>query len=256
MEKIDYRAVEADLRLIASDPEGLQEAFRCRYPGLIEVFGTFAAPVASYATTNTEAVVPCPAIADLTAFQCTIWDNWLGDRQRKGKPNRYCATIQAWTGEGADLSLSRPNWVKSGDLIPADRIVSEAVRLSTTMNKKRTAALISPAYRDVLVELAERANGGYFALLRIKSKGTTYLDRNFVYLNFEDQTACLFNGGDGSIANGFATTTAKGRKLPVATDKSGKVTGRAIFQVRHDIAGFSSCWATETSNSLNSHNLL
>jgi hypothetical protein len=131
---------------------------------------------------------PFPPQAEITALQCTIWDNWIeygGRRPKRGSKghnvHRYKATIQVWTAPYHQINIRRKNWQHSFEVMLYDSQELAAKATDFLDPKKR---YFLPDYAATLTDLAQHevmtnALGGPL-YAKIRGHGTHYPEGQIV----------------------------------------------------------------------------
>jgi hypothetical protein len=182
--------------------------------------------------------VPMPQVSELSALQITTFDNMIGGKKPKYK-SRYTVTLEAWTVEAKAINIAKPQVKMSTELY-------EYWAFGDKCKNLHLNGSISDAYYEELLKVWKDLHTNdmdeaqpFFGLLRSKSGGTNYFDRQFVIVfmtpkTFEAVGAVLLINGEQCGCENFVTTTCRDKPLVDA----------AQFQARMDFCDFSVSWAT------------
>ena len=147
MTEIDFDAVERRIRLIGSDSV-LAASFAARHPTLITAMSDLlaAAPVAGVPTFSRAA---CPALQDIAALQCTVFDNW----KLSQRGNRWGGNVKVYTSAPVK-DWKKPSWSANVALwcLDAVGVFFEACRLGNVV------AAFGQQADDLLVEAVDVAS--------------------------------------------------------------------------------------------------
>jgi hypothetical protein len=212
----------------------LRGAFAARYPHFRQLCADYLAGTAPKPT-------GLPHVADITAVQVGICDNWGCDQPVKNRPNRYGCVVEVWTKAASQIRTHKLNDYQhklTGILMRAPELRAQIKRLSKNVGKGDF-----PLSREWLETLNEWVNTAqpddHIALLASKSEGgTLYFDRQALWLSMSGgivSQAALMVDGEPLHLPSFS---------PFQPDGQTRHKGNFILQSRADLCGFSTAWAT------------
>jgi hypothetical protein len=228
MIEIDFDAVERRIRLIGSDSV-LAASFAAQHPTLITAMSDLlaAAPVASVPAFNRAA---CPAIEDIAALQCTVFDNW----KLIERGNRWGGNVKVYISAPVK-DWKKPAWSANVALWP----IADAVKKAKALQSPKLKNPISDATVDLVKQAVDTHGTDFVGILCHKhpADGTFFYDQHLVGINVQG----------ARVTGGFVYTPECGLSLPpfVSTDARGDaLSGKAVAMSRYSDLDAMSDWAT------------
>lgn len=174
-----YEEFMAGLRLTHKDP-AQHARFRSQHGELIGI-------VKDILKTERKRPRPLAQVADLTALQVTLFDNWpngpLKKGHPKGFPHRYKIGIKVWDGPAQYVDFDEePDWKGNIILMKEETMIEKLVDLQ--INK---AEPISLDYAQFATAVMAEYPGQYYGLLSSKpfGSGTVYHDHQMMRIEID-----------------------------------------------------------------------
>lgn len=230
MIEIDFDAVERRIRLIGSDSV-LAASFAARYPTLITAMSDLltAAPLPGAQTFSRAA---CPALEDIAALQCTVFDNW----KHSQRGNRWGGSVKVYILAPVK-DWKKPAWSANVALWP----IKDAMKKAKALQSHKLKNPLSDATVDLVRQVVEINETDFVGILCHKhpAEGTFFYDQHVVGINVEDAV----------VTSSFIFTPECSIRLPpfVTSDARGdRLSGKAVAMSRYSELDTMADWATST----------
>lgn len=100
---------------------------------------------------QSEPILPIPRITDMTALQCSVFDNWPTGAKAKNRPIRYNLAITAWDTEPRLLNFKRSKPCFRGNALL--HTPKELIKTANRIRKPNLKRPISDDYHYALTQM-------------------------------------------------------------------------------------------------------
>lgn len=187
-----------------------------------------------------EANRPPPPMSDMTAIQCSIFDNWPNGKPARHKPFRYAVAIHGWTrpADKIDFRSRKYDFHATATLFTPEELIAKVAELQ----RPKLRNPISSDYAKDLLELAAASDGYLIGPLMRKGgqTGTIYHEGHVIRFPAE-----AIAGRVVTSADLIAMPDLIGLSAFSPMDASGnQLTGNAVLQSRYSSHESLTSWST------------